>query len=303
MRKEWLVALVQQARTDKGIYLLVGDVGYGLVEPFRDEFPDRFINCGIAEQNMVGVATGLALSGKTVFVYSLSNFVTFRCLEQIRNDVCYHKANVKIVCSGGGLSYGNLGMTHHTIQDLAIMRCLPNMTVEVPSEGWAAAQATEAIAQMSGPCYLRLERDGETVLPLRNEDYTIGKASTFAHRNGSDVMLIATGGIVANALHAVRKLKAEGIKATVVDMHTIKPLDEDVIQSANRILTIEEHSIVGGLGSAVAEVLAEDGGVRFHRLGLNDCFCHEVGDQEYLRAKHHLSIDAIVSSAEGLIEE
>jgi transketolase len=303
MRQEWIKTLIEQARIKPNLYLLAGDVGYGLVEPFAQEFPDRFINCGIAEQNMIGVATGLAMSGKTVFVYSLANFPTFRCLEQIRNDVCYHHANVKIVCSGGGLSYGSLGMTHHTIQDLAIMRCLPNMTIVVPCDGVETTFATKAIINKEGACYLRLERDDEPVVHEPRFEYELGKAIKTI---GSDITLIAIGGIVNNAIEASKILEHEGISVSVLDMHTLKPLDVMAIRETaiktKHILTVEEHSIIGGLGSATAEVLVTLGlQVRFRRLGIEDCFCSEVGDQIYLRERCGLSVDNIAESAKILL--
>jgi transketolase len=253
---------------------------------------------------MTGIATGLALCGKVVFTYSLANFPTTRCLEQIRNDVCYHNANVNIVASGGGLSYGALGMTHHTTEDLAIMRALPNMTVIAPGDPVEAALATRAVAERPGPCYLRLVKTGDPVIHQTTPNFEVGKAITV--RNGSDATLIATGGILWNAMQAAEQLAQQGIKARVLSMHTVKPLDIDAVltaaQETSAIVTIEEHSIIGGLGSAVAEVLAEwNNPVYFRRIGINDTFCSQVGSQAYLQEAYSLSVESIVTTVESLV--
>jgi len=306
MRSGFIKALMELAKDDERIFLLVGDVGYSLVEPFVEKFPDRFVNIGIAEQNMTGIATGLALSGKIVFTYSLANFPTLRCVEQIRNDVCYHEANVKIVTSGAGLAYGALGQTHHVIEDMAVMRALPNMIVLVPCDPVEAALATNSAARLDGPCYLRLAKTGDLIVHNTTPDFQIGKAITV--RDGTDLTLVTCGGIILNVIKAADQLEQQGIQARVLSMHTVKPLDTDAVLAAARetgiIMSIEEHSIVGGLGSAVAETLAESGitNVVFKRMGINDCFCSEVGSQEYLRSRHSLSVDDIVAQATKLLE-
>jgi transketolase len=306
MRAAFIRALIDLARADRRIFLLVGDVGYSLVEPYAQEFPDNFINVGIAEQNMIGIATGLALSGKLVFVYSLANFPTLRCVEQIRNDLCYHDASVKIVASGGGLAYGALGVTHHVTEDLAIMCALPNMTVVAPGDPVEAGLATRAAAEWPGPCYLRLVRTGDVVIHQAVPDFQIGKAITM--RNGSDLTLIASGGILFDTIEAAKQLEERKIKARVLSMHTVKPLDAGAVvaamQETNAIITVEEHNIVGGLGSAVAAVLAESGNshVAFKRIGIRDCFCSQVGSQAYLSKCYALSVEDIVSEAVQLLK-
>lgn len=300
MRKAFIQSLIESARNDESILLLVGDVGYSLVEPFAQEFPERFINIGIAEQNMIGIATGLALCKKTVFVYSLANFPTLRCLEQIRNDVCYHNINVKIVASGGGLAYGALGVTHHVTEDLGIMRVLPNITIIAPADPLESELATRAIVKRPGPCYLRLAKTGDPLLHKTMPDFQIGKAIVM--RDGKDITLIAIGGILKNTMQAAEQLGKLGIQCRVISMHTLKPLDiETVITAANQtsgIITIEEHNIIGGLGSAVGEVLAESGyQVSFRRIGLNDIFCYKVGSQRHLQKLYSLSVEHIVDVA------
>jgi len=306
MRSGFIKALMDLAEGDERIFLLVGDVGYSLVEPFIEKFPGRFVNIGIAEQNMAGISTGLALSGKTVFIYSLANFPTLRCVEQIRNDICYHEANVKIVTSGAGLVYGALGPTHHVIEDMAVMRALPNMTVIAPCDPMEAALATRAAARLDGPCYLRLAKTGDPVVHNATPDFQIGKAITV--RDGTDLTLVVCGGIILNAIKAAEQLERQGIHTRVLSMHTVKPLDTSAVLAAARntgtVMSIEEHSIVGGLGSAVAETLAESAitNVAFKRMGINNCFCSEVGSQEYLRHRHSLSVEDIVAQAVQLLE-
>ncbi len=304
MRAAFIRSLIETARVDQRIFLLVADVGYSLVEPFAREFPDRFLNTGIAEQNMIGIASGLALSGRIAFAYSLANFPTMRCLEQIRNDVCYHNANVKIISSGGGLAYGALGVTHHVAEDIGVLRPLPNMTIIAPGDPVESALATQKIAAWPGPCYLRLVKTGDPIIHQKPPDFQIGKAITV--RDGSDVTLIAAGGILYNAVQAAEQLNLKGIHARVLSMHTIKPLDTDAVLKAagetGAIVTIEEHNVIGGLGSAVSEVLAEQGpaGTCFRRIGIKDTFCYGVGSQKYLQNVHSLSVEAIVGAVIAL---
>jgi len=307
LRAAFISALIDLAREDKRIFLLVGDVGYRLVEPYAQEFPRRFVNIGIAEQNMTGIATGLALCDKTVFAYSIANFPILRCVEQIRNDVCYHNANVKIVTGGGGLIYGALGTTHHVTEDMAIIRALPNMTVVAPGDPVEAALATRAIAERPGPCYLRLGRTGDpNVHQVTPDNFQIGKALKL--REGQNITLIASGGILYNTVQAAQQLAQQGIESRVLSMHTIKPLDKAAVLSAaaetGAIVTIEEHTIIGGLGGAVAEVLSEGNNpnVAFMRIGIPDEFCTQVGSQEYLREIYSLSVEGIVSSVKKFIE-
>jgi transketolase len=306
MRAAFFRALMDVASTDHRITLIVGDLGFGVVEPFAKQFPAQFLNAGVAEQNMTGVAAGMALMGRVVLTYSIANFPTLRCLEQIRNDVCYHRANVKIVALGGGFAYGALGVTHHATEDLAVMRSLPEMTVMAPGDPIEADFATRAILAQPGPCYLRLGRSGEPVLHRPGTVFELGKAIRL--REGDDLTIISTGGMLSTALDASVQLDVRGISSRVLSMHTLKPLDEDAIVAAARetgaILTLEEHSRIGGLGGAVAEVLAEmEGGrVPFRRIGLPPGFAPLAGSQEYLRAAHGLGTDSIVESVLSLLE-
>jgi transketolase len=296
---------VRVAERDDRVFLVVGDLGFGVVEGFQSRFPNRFLNAGVAEQNMTAVAAGLAMCGKTVFTYSIANFPTLRCLEQIRNDVCYHNANVKVVSVGGGFAYGALGMTHHATEDLAVMRALPNMTVVAPGDPREAEAATEAVVDRPGPCYLRLGRAGEQPVHPGIINFQLGKA--IVARDGGDATIISSGGMLLAAMRAAELLSGEAIDVRVLSMHTIKPLDEAaVLQAAEEtgaLVTLEEHSIVGGLGGAVAELIAEQriAGTRFQRIGLPSSFSSHVGGQEYLQRVHGLSPESVANSIRQLL--
>jgi transketolase len=285
------------AERDSRVFLIVGDLGFGVTEPFAQRFPERYLNAGVAEQNMTGIAAGLALSGKIVFTYSIANFPTLRCLEQIRNDVCYHHANVKVVAVGGGFAYGSLGATHHATEDLAIMRVLPGMSVVAPGDPEEAMAATEAIAAYDGPCYLRLGRAGEQKVHDPPIHFQLGKAIQV--RQGSDITLISTGGMLQTTVETADLLSRRGLQARVLSMHTLKPLDTNAVLAAARetsaIFTLEEHSIIGGLGSAVAEILAESAEheVLFKRFALPSAFACKAGIQEYLRAQSGLDVESL----------
>ena len=306
MRVAFVDALIQCARENPNIWLLIGDVGFGLVEPFQAEFPDRFINVGVAEQNMVGVATGLALSGKTVFCYTFASFAVTRCLEQIRNDVCYHNVDVKIVGGGGGLIYGSLGMSHHATEDIAIMRALPNMTVIAPCDTVQTKLATKAIAESGKPCYLMLSKAGDSITYNKMPEFKIGEAVKF--RDGKDVALMATGGIASEALDAAELLTKDGIDCRVLGFHTVKPIDYVEIAysilNTKMIVTIEEHNLDGGFGSAVAEGIMDLGlPTKLVRIGIENRFCTEVGSQQYLRESNGLTAKHITNIVKEAIDD
>jgi transketolase len=307
MRTAFIETLFELAQADERITLVVGDLGFGVVECFMRELPKQFVNAGVAEQNMTGLAVGMALSGKIVFTYSIANFPTLRCLEQIRNDVCYHNANVKIVAVGGGMAYGSLGISHHATEDIAIMRALPNMVVVVPGDPVEARLATHAVAGWNGPCYLRLGRAGEPAVHSCNPEFQLGRAITV--RDGNDLTLIVTGGLLSQAVAAADVLAGRGIHARVLSMHTVKPLDTEAVLKAARdtpaIITVEEHSVIGGLGGAVAEVLMESDvrPVAFRRIGLNDTFSSKVGSQDYLWAEYGLDVAGILKTVESVLEQ
>lgn len=306
MRNAFFDALFELALHDERIVFITGDLGYRVVEKFMDQRPRQFLNAGVAEQNLTGIAAGMALSGKIVFTYSIANFPTLRCLEQIRNDVCYHDANVKIVAIGGGFAYGAMGATHHAIEDLAVMRAMPSLTVVAPGDPFEARAATRALVAHPGPCYLRLGKAGEPSVHPAPVHLEIGKAIRF--REGDDLTIISTGGALNLAARAAERLAKDGLEARVVSMHTLKPLDVQAVLAAatetRLIVTLEEHSIVGGLGSAVAELLSETPSVhvRFKRLGLPPAFSPHIGTQDYLLERHGLTPETIASTVRALLE-
>jgi transketolase len=305
MRDAFVEELILLAEHDPDLHLITGDLGFGIFEDFEERFPNQFLNVGVAEQNMMMVAAGMALEGKKVFTYSIGNFPTLRCLEQIRNDVCYHDLNVTIIGSGGGFSYGQLGMSHHATEDLSIMRALPNMVVVAPSSVAEVKGAMRALYKISGPSYMRLDKskfDSDFKC-----DYHLGMSVNV--RDGEDVTLVACGGILSEIVKASDLLKHKGIECRVISMHTIKPIDKEAIkiasQETNGIVTIEENNILGGLGSAVAEICLEND-IRpgfFKRVGLNDCFSSVVGDQFYLRDHYKMASEQIIQIVEGLLRD
>jgi transketolase len=302
VRTAFINELFALAKNDPRIVLIVGDLGFGVVTPFMEQLPAQFLNAGVAEQNMTGMAAGMALSGKIALTYSIANFPTLRCLEQVRNDVCYHNANVKVVAVGGGFTYGAMGATHHAIEDLAVMRALPGLLVVAPGDPVEARAATRAVIEYSGPCYLRLGKAGEPIVHQSPIHFELGKAIHM--REGRDTTLISMGGILHNTVRAAERLAKKGIETRVLSMHTLKPLDTDAVLAAARdtdaIFTIEEHSILGGLGTAVAEVLAETEGIKapLKRIGVPPAFSPHIGSQEYMQQCHGLTDDAIALTVE-----
>lgn len=304
MRKIFNNTLLEIAEKDPRIHMVLADIGYGEIEGFARRFPERYYNCGVMEQNMTGVACGIAMEGNIAITYSIANFPTLRCLEQIRNDVCYHNANVKIVIIGGGVSYGPLGVSHHSTEDIAILRALPNLVVVVPCDCEEAEAATHAMIEHNGPVYYRCGYKGEKDIHHRPFKFELGKAITV--EDGNDCTLIFAGPIGLEAQKAVEKVRAEGINCRLISMHTIKPIDKEAIVSAaketKRIITLEEHNLSGGLGSAVAEVLADEGclDIRFKRMALPDVNVHQVGSQQWLRDYYHLGVDDIAQEIRNI---
>jgi transketolase len=306
VRTAFIRALTEAAARNDRVTLLVGDLGFSVVEGFAAQFPGQYLNVGVAEQNMAGVAAGLALAGRIVFTYSIGNFPTLRCLEQVRNDICYHRLNVKVVTVGGGFAYGALGVSHHATEDLAIMRALPNMTVVAPGDPAEAEWATRALVDHAGACYLRLGKAGEPLVHSQPTAFQLGRA--IVAREGGDCTLIATGGMLYTTLQAANALaRTHRIEARVLSMHTLKPVDVDAVRAAasqtQAIITVEEHSVIGGLGSAVADVLVElNDRPRFKSIGLASQFATTVGDQQYLRERAGLSVPALVKTVACVLE-
>ena len=305
MRDAFLAALTSLAEKDKDVVLLTGDLGYGVFEEFEFRFPGQYFNVGVAEQNMTGVASGLSLEGKKVVTYSIGNFPTLRCLEQIRNDACYHDANITVVASGGGFSYGSLGMSHHATEDLAILRSLPNISVVAPCTVKEAGEATTAMIRGGGVGYLRLDKTAAED-SVTESHFVIGGSRRY--KEGSDITLIAIGGILDDVNIAAFDLQKLGINARVVGMHSIKPIDTDEILDAAKntggIVTIEEHNKDGGLGSAVSEVCMDLGVMpkKFLRIGLENMYSSIVGSQQYLRSRYHMDSVAIIDRVKEVLK-
>lgn len=298
MRDTFVRTLVECAKEDKNIELITGDLGFGVLKPFWEQCPDQFTNAGIAEQNMTGVAAGMALTGKNVFTYSIGNFPTLRCIEQIRNDCAYHNANVKVVCIGGGFVYGSLGMSHQATEDLAMLRALPDVVVLAPADLVEAEECTKALAKYQGTAYLRLGRGGEKRIHEKIENYQIGKAIKVCE--GEKVAIFSTGAIFEEVTAAKEVLNEKGVNPMIYTFPTVKPIDKETIekvaQEVDLIVTCEEHNVIGGFGSAVAEVMAEmkQKQATLLRSGLNDEYSIRVGNQKYLRGQYGIDAPAIV---------
>ena len=292
MRNAFVRVISEMADKDKDIYLLTGDIGFGVLTAFWENYPDQFVNVGISEQNMTSVAAGMGLEGKKVYTYSIANFSTLRCIEQIRNDVSYHDVNVTIVSVGTGFSYGAMGMSHHATEDLAMLRSIPNMTIFSPCDSVEVEQVTRLSLKINGPCYIRLGRGGEAIVNESNAQLSLGKANCI--KEGSDTAVFVADSLVCEVLKAAELLSGKGISCAVYSFPTVKPIDEVLIKRVasqmKYVFTCEEHNVLGGVGGAVAEVLS---GIltstRLVRLGLKDCFTDVVGSQKFLREYYGLS--------------
>ena len=303
MRDTFVRTLIELAKNDKDIELVTGDLGFGVLKPYWEQVPDQFTNAGIAEQNMTTVAAGMALEGKKVVTYSIGNFPTLRCLEQIRNDCAYHHANVNVVCVGGGFVYGSLGMSHHAMEDIAVLRALPDVAVLAPGDAMEAAAITKAMIEYPGTCYLRLGRGGERPIHDKKIDnIQIGKAIKV--KDGEKVAIFSTGAIYDEVDDAYKELVARGYRPAVYSFPTVKPLDMEVVKQCAKqfdlIVTCEEHNVIGGFGSAVAEVMAEmpERKAYLVRIGLQDLYATKVGTQKYLREQYGICASEIVKKIE-----
>lgn len=291
MRNAFADEVTQLAKTNSKIMLLSGDIGNKLFDNFKKIDPLRFINCGIAEANMISVASGLAINGLRPIIYTITPFVTARCFEQIRIDICYHEAPVVIVGTGAGLSYAELGPTHHSLEDLAIMRTLPGMRVFAPCDTTELRFGLHEAIRSNQPTYIRIGKKGEPKIHEDNISLEIGKAIPL--RSGKDVLILSTGTIISNVLQAANLLNKNGISTQVTSFHTIKPFDKEYLiknlHPYKLIVTVEEHGKIGGLGGAVAEILSGHQAHPKHLiLGSYDEFMHEMGDQKYAQQKFNL---------------
>jgi len=304
MRNAFADEITKIGASDSRVVVLSGDIGNKLFDRFKLKNEGRFFNCGIAEANMMSVAAGMALSGLRPVIYTIAPFTTTRCYEQIRVDACYHNVPVVIVGTGSGLSYAELGPTHHSCEDLAIMRVLPNMTVLAPADEVELRQCLRGALQINGPVYIRIGKKGEPVVPKMQQKFAIGRSMTV--RDGEDICLIVAGTLLPSVMQAAEALDALGISTRVESFHTVKPLDEATLGAVfgrcKVVAVVEEHSRIGGLGGAVAEWLARQSrpNARLITFGTDDCFMHEVGTQTYAREKFGLTALNIVSKVKAL---
>lgn len=304
MRNAFADELTKLGDDNPNVVMLSGDIGNRLFDKFKDSHPDRFFNCGVAEANMIGVAAGMAMSGFRPVAYTITPFVTTRCLEQIRVDVCYHEQPVTIVAVGAGLAYAGLGPTHHACEDISFLRSLPNMSVICPGDAWEVRAALRAAMDQDGPVYIRMGKKGEPVVhDAIPADFRIGRALPV--KEGNDVVLLSTGNMLPEAIEAAELLKEKGISAAVVSFHTVKPLDdaclEEAFSSYKLVATLEEHSLIGGFGAAVSEWLADKSMPtdKLLRFATPDDFFRLSGEQEYAREQLGLTAKQISTRIAG----
>lgn len=300
MRTNFINQLIEEARHNDKIFLLVGDLGYHVIEPFAEEFPDRFLNVGIAEQNMAGIAAGLAMTGYNVYFYSIGNFPTIRCLEQIRNDIAYHQANVKVVSVGAGYAYGSLGATHQATEEIGALRVLPNMVVATPGDPLEARAITKISASYDGPMYIRLGKAGEkTVHSEDSINLKIGDICSLITREGNQTAVLACGNILDAALHQIND---EKLNYDLYSVPFVKPINKDQLINIVKthpagLITIEEHQKSCGMGAAIVEVLNDlyyEGDIEVYpkvkRIAIPDEFADVVGTQVFLREHEGLKL-------------
>ena len=305
MRNAFADEITKLSQSDPRVVLMSSDIGNRLFDRYKEAVPGRFFNCGIAEANMMGIAAGMAMSGYRPVVYTITPFTTTRCLEQIRVDVCYHEAPVIIVGMGAGLSYAQLGPTHHSCEDIALLRVLPNMTVFCPADSVELRLGLRAALEQDRPVYIRIGKKGEPVLHDGEPPFELGKALTL--RDGADVCLIGTGTIMPVLLAAASDLDAAGISARVENFHTVKPLDShrlrQLFERFPLIAIAEEHSKIGGLYGAIAEWWAAQADCpgRLINFGVEDLFMHEVGTQDYAREKFGLTAGNVAGTVSEIL--
>jgi transketolase len=306
MRERCLKTITDLARTDTRVVFIGSDLGIGVMADFKAEFPDRFFMEGVAEQNLVGVAAGMAMEGRIVYLNTIATFLTRRCFEQVAVDLCMHNANVRLIANGGGVVYAPLGPTHLATEDIAILRALPNMTILAPADAEEMARAVRATLDHKGPIYIRIAKGHDPVVTTDTGDFCIGRAVPM--RDGHDALIVTTGVGLQVSLAAAELLTTAGIDTSVLHMPTVKPLDVETLTEAVErvpvVVTVEEHSVVGGLGSAVAEHLAENdllAGRRFRRVGFPDVFPSGYGDQAGMMRRYGIRPDSIAILVRELI--
>ena len=307
MRQTCLNMVYELAKEDHRIFFIGSDLGVGTLNQFKGEIPDRFLMEGVSEANIVGLATGLALEGKIPYVNTIATFITRRCFEQVVLDASLHNVNVRLIGNGGGLVYAPLGPTHLAIEDMSIMRAIPNMTIVAPADADEMRRLMPQTVDHQGPIYIRLAKGYDPIVSNDDTAFQIGKA--IGMRHGSDALIVTTGITLGTALSAATLLDEKGIDCSILHVHTLKPLDVDgILENAEKvraIVAVEEHTIIGGLGSAVAEVIAEAGfdpAKRFKRIGLPDVFPDQYGSQDTLMEKYSITATQVADVTQSLLD-
>lgn len=289
MRSSFVNVLLNQVKKDEKTILLTGDLGFGVLKELQEKYPSHYLNCGIAEANMITFAGGMSTLGYMPIVYSIGNFPTLRAIEQVRNDICYPNNNVKIICIGGGYTYGSLGMSHHALEDIGMLKTLPNIHILTPSTKQESKVLSEYMFSTKGPCYLRLERDSDPKLISDIDNITLGEPCKVINDNNK------------TAIFTYGTLLGECIKINGVDIYSnpvLKPINEDkyaeVISKYNKIIVVEEHNVIGGFGETLASIIArKELSTKISLLGVPDCYLHVVGEQDLLRRHAHISKEDI----------
>ena len=305
MRKACLDAVYELAKNDERIFFIGSDLGVGTLKQFKSEMPERYLMEGVSEANFIGMSAGLALEGKIVYANTIATFITRRCFEQVALDLCLHDVRVRLIGNGGGLVYAPLGPTHLAIEDIAIFRALPRMTILAPADASEMRRMMPLTVDYPGPIYIRLAKGGDPIVTNDRVPFEIGKA--FPMREGSEALIVSTGVLLKRALEAADLLHSDGFEAAILHVPTVKPLDEATILAYASlvpvIVTVEEHTIVGGLGSAVAEVLTEanfSSPKRFKRIGIPDVFPDQYGSQDSLMAHYNITTQTIYTTVKRL---
>ena len=308
MRQLCLDTVYELAKKDRRIFFIGSDLGFGTLQKFKEEMPERFLMEGVNEANIVGMAAGLALEGKIVYVNTIATFLSRRCFEQIVLDLCLHNVNVRLIANGGGVVYAPLGPTHLAIDDIGILRTIPRMTIVAPADEAEMGRLMPETVDYRGPIYIRLGKGNEPILTTDEIPFQIGKAIPM--REGTDALIITTGVTLKAALDAAANLSKQGLEAAVLHVHTVKPLDSDAIlkyaADVPVIVTIEEHTLMGGLGSAVAELVAEanfNPAKRFKRIGIPDVFPEQYGSQESLMGLYGITAEKLAATVATLAEQ
>ena len=298
MRDTFQKELINISKKNKRLMLLTADLGFGVFDEFEKKFPKKYLNVGVAEQNLIGISTGLAMSGKVVIAYSIANFLTLRCLEQIRNDAVYHNLNINLVSSGGGFTYGVLGMSHHATEDLSVLNCIPGITITAPSTKWETKEVFNQLLKLRGVTYLRLEKNASDLVP-KNKKLNLGNLNNYV--KGSKFAIICIGGIFSECYSAVKKLQSKKINISLYTLSSLKPINEKnlikTLRNYHTIVTVEENNFLGGLGSTIASIINKYSINCKHKIiSTDDKTLKIVGDQNFLRKKLGMDANTMVKT-------